>query len=83
MQFDKITSDHEILRDRIIFGVNDSKVRQGLLRESNLTLYKTDEICRASESMLAQMKVVSGEFTLPMFAEISKMVELSEQMCIE
>ena len=49
----------EILRDRLVFGVKDDKVRERLLRESNLTLQKTDEICRAAESMIAQMKVVS------------------------
>ena len=59
-EFDKMTPD-EMLRDRIIFGINDSKVRERLLRESNLTLHKTDRICRASESMLAQMKIVSGD----------------------
>ena len=48
----------EILRDRLVFGINDAKVRERLLRESNLTLTKTDEICHAAESMMAQMKVV-------------------------
>ena len=49
----------EILRDRLLFGICDDKVRERLLRESNLTLTKTDEICRAAESKIAQMKVVS------------------------
>ena len=55
--FDCITSD-EILRDRIVFGIRDNKVRERLLRESQLTSKKTDEICRASESTAAQMKEV-------------------------
>ena len=55
--FNSITPG-EILRDRIVFGIRDNKVRERLLRESNLTLQKTDEICRASESMAAQMKEV-------------------------
>ena len=41
-----------------MFGIKDDKVREQLLCESNLTLSKTDEICRAAESMIAQMKVV-------------------------
>ena len=41
-----------------MFGISDSKVRERLLRESDLTLAKTDEICRAAESMMLQMKVV-------------------------
>ena len=56
--FETITPG-EILRDRLVFGIRDSKVRERLLREANLTLPKTEEICRAAESMLAQMKVVS------------------------
>ena len=54
--FDTINPD-EILRDRLIFGVRDSKVRERLLRESKLNLARTDEICRSAESMRAQMKM--------------------------
>ena len=56
--FHTITAD-EILRDCLVFGIKDDKVRERLLRECTLTLPKTDEICRADESMCAQMKVVS------------------------
>ena len=55
--FATITPD-EILRDRLVFGIQDAKARERLLCESKLTLEKTDEICRAAESMLAQLKVV-------------------------
>lgn len=61
--FDTITPD-EMLRDRLIFGIRDSKVRERLLRESKLSLAKTDEICRAAESMQTQMKIV-GDLTEP------------------
>jgi len=60
-EFNSITPQ-EILRDRLVFGINNDKVRERLLREANLTLDKTDEICRAAESMVHQMKVV-GEGT--------------------
>lgn len=56
-EFDTITPD-QILRDKLVFGIRDGKARERLLRESNLTLQKTDEICHAAESMLAQVKVV-------------------------
>ena len=56
-EFDTITPN-EILRDRLIFGIHDTKVRERLLRETNLTLMKTDEICRAAESMTEQMRIV-------------------------
>lgn len=55
--FGTITAE-EILRDRLLFGVRDNKLRERLLRETKLTLEKSDEICRASESTTAQMKVV-------------------------
>ena len=51
-------SPNEILRDRLVFGVSDAKVRERLLRESKLTLAKTDEICHAAESMVSQLKAV-------------------------
>ena len=57
-EFDTITTE-EILRDRLIFGICEVKVRERLLRESQLTLQKTDEICRASESTAQQLKEVS------------------------
>ena len=58
-EFEAITPD-EILRDIMVFGVRDDKVRERLLRESKLTLRKTDEICRAAESTVAQMKLVGN-----------------------
>ncbi len=51
-------SPNEILRDRLVFGVRDAKVRERLLRESKLTLTQTDEICHAAESMVSQLKAV-------------------------
>ena len=56
--FSSITPD-EILRDHLVFGIKDDKTRERLLREHNLTLTKTDEICRAAESMVSQMKIVN------------------------
>ena len=41
-EFDTITPN-EILRDRLIFGIHDTMVRERLLRETNLTLMKTDD----------------------------------------
>ena len=41
--FDTITPE-EILRDRLVFGICDTKVKERLLRESGLTLAKTDEM---------------------------------------
>ena len=41
-----------------MFGIQDPKTRERLLREAEVTLQRTDEICHAAESMSAQMKVV-------------------------
>ena len=35
-EFDRITPE-EILRDRLVFGIRDAKVRERLPREDNLT----------------------------------------------
>ena len=55
--FQSITPN-EILRDRLVFGIRDSKTRERLLRASDLTPKMTDKICHSAESMLAQMKIV-------------------------
>ena len=55
--FASITPD-EILRDRLVFAIRDPKTRERLLREGDLTLKRTDEICHAAENMAAQLKVV-------------------------
>ena len=60
----QITPD-EILRDRLLFGIADNKVRERLLRETNLTLEKTDDLCHASERMAAQLKIVADKQTPP------------------
>ena len=56
--FGAITPD-DLLRDRIIFGIADNKVRERLLRQPELDLSKTLDICRASEMSQAQIKTMS------------------------
>ena len=56
-EFESITPN-QILRDKLVFGIRDSKVRERLLCEKNLSLEKTDEICSSHETMVQQMKVV-------------------------
>ena len=62
-EFQTITPN-EILRDRLVFGIKDNKVRERLLRKLKLASADTDEICHAAESMLAQMKVVDDSATV-------------------
>ena len=56
--FETITPN-DILRDRLIFGICDNRVRERLLRETGLTIERTDEISRAAEIMTSQMKTMS------------------------
>ena len=56
-EFESITPN-QILRDKLVFGIRYSKVRERLLREKNLSLKKTDEICRSHETMIQPMRVV-------------------------
>ena len=78
-EFHTITSE-EILRDRF----RDVKVRERLLRESQLTLKKTDEICRASESTAAQLKEVSEGDTVSLGVHVArKETPASQQKNVE
>ena len=49
------------LRDRIVFGVADMRVKKRLLRESGITLDKALDICHAAEASKVQMKVMVTE----------------------
>ncbi|XP_063899929.1 uncharacterized protein K02A2.6-like [Zophobas morio] len=49
----------EMLRDRIVCGVTDARVKDRLLREKNLTLGKAIEIGRAAEVTEQHMKKMS------------------------
>ena len=49
------------LRDRIVFGVTDIRVKERLLRESYLNLAKALDICHAAEASKVQMKVMESD----------------------
>ncbi len=48
--------EDNLIRDKIVFGVRDSRVKERMLRETDLTLEKAVEICRAAESTKSQMR---------------------------
>ncbi|XP_067047046.1 uncharacterized protein [Acropora muricata] len=56
---DEITPD-EILRDRLVLGVRDDKVRERLLRVNDLTLSKAIDICKSSEQTNQQLKMITS-----------------------
>ena len=60
--FTGITPD-ELLHDQLVFDIRDAKTRERLLQEPALTLARTDEVCRAAESTLSQLKLVEDSTT--------------------
>lgn len=50
------TLHDELIRDRIVIGINDHATRSRLLRDSKLDLQKAIDTCRASEQAKSQMQ---------------------------
>jgi len=62
-----------MLRDRIVFGVSDTQLKERLLRESSdLTLEKAASLCRAVEASKNQLKELHSSETKPVHAVKSK-----------
>ena len=53
----------EMVRDKLIIGLNDDKLRERLLRSDKLTLEKAVEICRATEISRIQAQAMGGSST--------------------
>lgn len=50
-----------MIRDQVVLGVDESPLRERLLRESELTLQKATHICRAAEQGKMQMQAIAKE----------------------
>ena len=46
-----------LIRDQIVVGINDPKLRERLLRETDLSLEKAIKLCRITEQSKEQSKV--------------------------
>ena len=57
----EFADEENMIRDQLVFGYRDQKVKERMLRESTLTLSKALEICRAAESTKSQMKSMCSE----------------------
>lgn len=55
------TLQDEMLKDKIVFGVKSSQVREKLLTEDNLTLTKAAQICQASEQATKQLDEIENK----------------------
>ena len=50
----------EMIRDRLVCGISDNGLRKKLLQESQLTLEKCMDYCRAAEAANSQLKEISS-----------------------
>ena len=48
-----------LIRDRLVVGIQDAKLKEKLLRDPKLTLERAIEVCKISEAAQAQMKVLT------------------------
>jgi len=55
--------EESLIRDRVVLGCADIRVQERLLRESDLSLQKAIDICRAAEASRDQMKVLQASTT--------------------
>lgn len=53
-------SENDMIRDKIVFSLNDQRLKERLLREPNLTLERVIDICRAAETAKAQIQAMSS-----------------------
>ena len=52
-----------LIRDQIVEGINDPKLRERLLRETDLTLGKAIKLCRITEQSKEQSKIFTSPTT--------------------
>ena len=62
-KFDTITPD-EILRDRLILGLKNEKIKKRLLKDNELTLVTLIRICQSEEINLHHNNILNTEETL-------------------
>ncbi|KAL4719053.1 hypothetical protein ACJJTC_000127 [Scirpophaga incertulas] len=60
------TINDEMIRDRLVCGINSSSIRERLLREDDLTLKKALEICRAVVASVSHSENIKKE-TQPIY----------------
>ena len=53
-------SENDMIRDKIVFSLNDQRLKERLLREPNLTLERAIDTCRASDTAKAQIQAMGA-----------------------
>ena len=52
------TFESDMIRDKVVFGVRDDRIKKRLLREADLTLHKAADVCRAAETRKQQIEAM-------------------------
>ena len=73
------TLQDEMLRDRLVIGIQNNTVRGRLLRENNLTLDTAIQMCRTAEITTLQLQKIDGDNTEPVHAVKSRNNQRSTQ----
>ena len=66
------TLSDELIRDRIAIGISDSSMRARLLRESDLTLNRAIDMCRASEQATCQLRELDHDSEVVQYTKQNK-----------
>ena len=53
-------AENDMIRDKIVFSMDDQRLKERLLREPNLTLEKAIDTCRAAVAARAQIEAMSA-----------------------
>ncbi|XP_070382812.1 uncharacterized protein [Dermacentor albipictus] len=68
-----------MVRDQIVFGINDDTVREKLLRDNNLTLQKAEQACKAAEASATHKEMWNQEHQVHPISRTSTSRENREQ----
>ena len=66
------TLSDELIRDRIVIGISESSMRARLLRESDLTLNRAIDMCRASEQATCQLRELDHDSEVVQYTKHNK-----------
>ncbi len=53
--------EDSMIRDKVVFGICDGRIKERMLRDTDLNLQKALDICRAAESTKSQMKEMAQD----------------------
>lgn len=65
-------SENDMIRDKIVLSLNDQRLKDRLLRESDLTLERTVDICRAAKTARAQIHAMTRPIQDRVIHDVSK-----------